>query len=399
MIACNFNGLRAIYTIWCACTAACTVACTVRALCVHCQNTRICILSPLLSFLLSLYTLLPPWRACVPVGTLLWALVLCRCMRPGKLVCPLEHSCEPWCFAAACALASLCARWNTLVSLGTLPLHAPWQACVPVGTLLWAWVLAAACALASLCARWDTLVSLGALPLLAPWRACVPVGTLLWAWVLCRCMRLGELVCPQLEHACEPGCFAAACALASLCARSWNMLVSLGALLCLPLLFAPWRACVPVGTLLWAWVLCRCLRLGELVCPQLEHACEPGCFAAACALASLCARSWNTLVSLGALPLPAPWRACVPSVGTCLWAWVLCRCLRLGELVCPQLEHSCEPWGCCPFLGENLGGTLVNLPQNLLAAQDGTFWLPKTDLPPTTWDITTLQGSWWNLGD
>ena len=71
MIACNFNGLRAIYTIWCACTAACTVACTVRALCVHCQNTRICILSPLLSFLLSLYTLLPPWRACVPVGTLL----------------------------------------------------------------------------------------------------------------------------------------------------------------------------------------------------------------------------------------------------------------------------------------------------------------------------------------
>ena len=115
--------------------------------------------------------------------------MLCRCMRPGKLVCPLEHSCEPWYIAAACALASLCARWDTLVSLGA-----------------------------------------------------------------CRCMRLGELVCP-LGHSCEPGCFAAACALAS------------------------------------------------LVCP-LEHSCEPGCFAAACALASLCAR-WNTLVSLGALPLLA----------------------------------------------------------------------------------------------
>ena len=59
-----------------------------------------------------------------------------HCFPLGELACPLEHSCEPWCFAAACALASLCARWNTLVSLGALPLHAPWQACVPVGTLL-----------------------------------------------------------------------------------------------------------------------------------------------------------------------------------------------------------------------------------------------------------------------
>ena len=37
----QFQRWRAIYTIFCACTAACTVACTVRALCVHCQNTRI----------------------------------------------------------------------------------------------------------------------------------------------------------------------------------------------------------------------------------------------------------------------------------------------------------------------------------------------------------------------
>ena len=60
-----------------------------------------------------------------------------------------------------------------------------------------------------------------------------------------------------------------------------------------------------VGTPSWALVLCCacccCLSLGELVCPQLEHLCEPWCFAAACALASLSARGWNTLVSLGAL--------------------------------------------------------------------------------------------------
>ena len=60
-----------------------------------------------------------------------------------------------------------------------------------------------------------------------------------------------------------------------------------------------------VGTPSWALVLCCacrcCLPLGELVCPQLEHLCEPWCFAAACALASLSARGWNTLVSLGAL--------------------------------------------------------------------------------------------------
>ena len=47
--------------------------------------------------------------------------------------------------------------------------------------------------------------------------------------------------------------------------------MSLGAVLCLPC----------------------CLPFGELVCPQLEHLCEPWCFAAAC--------------------------------------------------VCPQLEHPCEP--------------------------------------------------------
>ena len=40
--------------------------------------------------------------------------------------------------------------------------------------------------------------------------------------------------------------------------------------------------------------------------------------ASALNLASLCARSWNTLVSLGALPLLAPWQACVPAVGTLL---------------------------------------------------------------------------------
>ena len=53
--------------------------------------------------------------------------------------------------------------------------------------------------------------------------------------------------------------------------------------------------------LLRALVLCCacrcCLPLGELVCPQLERLCEPWCFAAACALASFSARSWNTLVS------------------------------------------------------------------------------------------------------
>ena len=44
LIACHFNSLRAIYTISGACTVACTAACTVRALCVHCQNTHICVL-------------------------------------------------------------------------------------------------------------------------------------------------------------------------------------------------------------------------------------------------------------------------------------------------------------------------------------------------------------------
>ena len=60
----------------------------------------------------------------------------------------------------------------------------------------------------------------------------------------------------------------------------WNTLMGLGAVLCLLLLFASWWACVPaVGTPLWALVFCRCLRLGELVCPRLEHPCEPWCFA------------------------------------------------------------------------------------------------------------------------
>ena len=393
-------------------------ACALASLCARSWNTLVS---------LGALPLLAPWRACVPaVGTFLWALVLCRCLRLGKLVCPqLEHSCEPWCFAAACALASLCARsWNILVSPGALPLLAPWQACVPaVGTLLWAlvlcrclrlgelvcpqlehpcawracvpavgtplWALVLCCAcclpLASLCARsWNTLVSLGALLclLFGPWRACVPaVGTPLWALVLCcACcsLPLGELVCPQLEHPCEPWCFAvlALWPLASLCARSWNTLVSLGALLCL--LFGPWRACVPaVGTPLWALVLCCacCLALCELVCPQLEHPCEPWCFAvlvALCPLASLCARSWNTLVSLGALLcllLFAPWRACVPAVGTPLWALVLCALASLCASVIGTFLWALGFWsGCCSFSTEfclsNMG--------NLLAAQDGS---------------------------
>ena len=40
LISCHFNRWRVIYSIYSACTAACTVACTVRALYVHCQNTR-----------------------------------------------------------------------------------------------------------------------------------------------------------------------------------------------------------------------------------------------------------------------------------------------------------------------------------------------------------------------
>ena len=155
----------------------------------------------------------------------------------------------------------------------------------------------------------------------------------------CCSLALGELVCPQLEHPCEPWCFAvlAVWPLASLCARSWNTLVSLGALLCL-LLFAP----------------------GELVCPQLEHPCEPWCFAvlvALCPLASLCARSWNTLVSLGAL--------------------------RFGKLV--RLSH----WNILVSLGVLLW--LLLLFHRILPFQHGTFWLPKMDLPPTNWDTTQLE--------
>ena len=52
----------------------------------------------------------------------------------------------------------------------------------------------------------------------------------------------------------------------------------------------------------------------------LEHPREPWCCAvlaaAVCLLVSLCARSWNTFVNLGVLPLLAPWRACLPAVGT-----------------------------------------------------------------------------------
>ena len=96
-------------------------------------------------------------------------------------------------------------------------------------------------------------------------------------------------------------------------------------------------------------MLCRCLRLGKLVCPQLEHPCEPWCFAvlvALCPLASLCARSWNTLVSLGAL--------------------------RFGKLVC--LSH----WNILVSLGVLLWLLLLfhrifAFPTwNLLAAQDGS---------------------------
>ena len=109
LISCHFNRWRAIYTICC----ACTVACTVRALYVHCQNTRARPAPPSCSSIgcwntlmglgavLCLLLLFVSWWARVPaVGTPLWALVFCRCLRLGELVCPrLEHPCEPWCFA------------------------------------------------------------------------------------------------------------------------------------------------------------------------------------------------------------------------------------------------------------------------------------------------------------
>ena len=86
LISCHFNRWRAIYTISCACTAACTVARTVRALCVHCQNTR--------------DRPAPPSCALVSLGAVPCLPLFCRCLRLGKLVCPqLEHPCEPWCFA------------------------------------------------------------------------------------------------------------------------------------------------------------------------------------------------------------------------------------------------------------------------------------------------------------
>ena len=60
----------------------------------------------------------------------------------------------------------------------------------------------------------------------------------------------------------------------------------------------------------------------------LEHPRGPWCCAvlaaAVCLLVSLCARRWNTFASLGVLPLLAPWQACLPGVGTPLWALVLC---------------------------------------------------------------------------
>ena len=113
LISCHFNRWRVIYSIYSACTAACTVACTVRALYVHCQNTRARHAPPSCSSIgcwntlvslgavLCLPLLFAFWWACVPaVGTPLWALVFCRCLRLGELVCPqLEHPCEPWCFA------------------------------------------------------------------------------------------------------------------------------------------------------------------------------------------------------------------------------------------------------------------------------------------------------------
>ena len=112
LISCHFNRWRVIYSIYSACTAACTVACTVRALYVHCQNTRARHAPPSCSSI-------GCWNTLVSLGAVLCLPLL---FAFGELVCPqLEHLCEPWCFAAACALASLFARsWNILVSLGAL---------------------------------------------------------------------------------------------------------------------------------------------------------------------------------------------------------------------------------------------------------------------------------------
>ena len=67
------------------------------------------------------------------------------------------------------------------------------------------------------------------------------------------------------------------------------------------------------------------LCLGELVCPPLEHTCEPWCIAAACFLC------------LGELVWPALEHTCEP------WCIAAACFLCLGELGCPPLEHTCEP--------------------------------------------------------
>ena len=117
-------------------------------------------------------------------------------------------------------------------------------------------------------------------------------------------LRLGELVCPQLDHTCEPWCIAAACFLC------------LGELVCPP----SEHTCEP-----WCLAAACFLCLGELVCPPLEHTCEPWCIAAACFL------------RLGELVCPQLDHTCEP------WCIAAACFLCLGELVCPPLEHTCEP--------------------------------------------------------
>ena len=90
----------------------------------------------------------------------------------------------------------------------------------------------------------------------------------------------------------------ASCALASLCARRWNTLVSLGALL-LP------ASCALASLCARRWN--TLVSLGALLLP------------ASCALASLCARRWNTLVSL------SPLQHNRPSIPTAVF------CVRVGQ--------------------------------------------------------------------
>ena len=98
----------------------------------------------------------------------------------------------------------------------------------------------------------------------------------------------------------------------------------------------------------------------------LEHPHGPWCCAvlaaAVCLLVSLCARSWNTFVSLGVLPLLAPWRACLPAVGTPLWALVLCWLNSANAYAAKKsLQH--KP------LSANLPGVLLQKSCRLV------FWL------------------------